>query len=80
MRGHALDVFHQRDWIFEDMVIDALQNGSTMSASFVEEGAVGVVDVSAAVPFGVEKFTGDFKPARHRAYVVVMVHAQSLSG
>src|ERR1700733_1404303 len=52
MRCHALDVFHQGDWVLEDFMVDALQQVANKHTCLLEDDAVGVVDVAAAVGCG----------------------------
>jgi len=48
---HAADVFHQLRNIFEDPVIDALEDIAYLRAGVVETGQEGIVDMPAAVGF-----------------------------
>jgi hypothetical protein len=80
MRRHALDVFHYGDWVFEDGLIDALQNVSHGHVCLMERDAVRIVDVAAAVLHSPDKLPADLKLACHRADIWLFAHGQSLFG
>ena len=80
MGGDALDIFHDRDGVFEDVMVDALDDVARCFAGGAKDGAIGIVDVPAAVGCGRRELAGNFKVARHLGDVVVEVHGQSLSG
>ena len=50
--GDALDVAHQRCRVFENVVVDALQNHGLLRTGLLEDDTIGVVDVAAAVGLG----------------------------
>ncbi len=80
MRRHALDIFHQRLRILEDVVVDALQNHAHRLARLLKDNAIRVVDVTASIEFGAHELTADFKLTSDRANVVFLDHDQSLFG
>lgn len=65
MSRNPLDVFHQRDRLLENIVVDALQNISRYRPGLIENGAIRVIDMSAAIRFGTPKLTVDLKMPRH---------------
>jgi hypothetical protein len=80
MRRHPLNILHDGDWVLEDVVIDALQDVADGLACLMEGGAIGVVDVAAAVGCCTPKFTVDLKLACYGADIVLFAHNQSLLG
>ncbi len=61
MRGDALDIFHERYRLLENIAVDALENVAGTLAAMIEANAISVVDVAAAVNFRADKFTGNLK-------------------
>src|ERR1700733_5049099 len=57
MRRHPLDVFHHGDWVLEDFVVNALKQVANKQTCLLEDNAVGVVDVAAAVGCGADKIS-----------------------
>src|SRR5262245_21859189 len=51
MHRHPLHVLHQRRWILEDVMIDALQNVANLGSGLVKHNRVGVIDVARPVRF-----------------------------
>ena len=80
VRSDPLNVFHQRDGAFEDVVIDPLQNGAVRRAILMELDTVSVVDVAAAIRDGLKKLAANFKLVRHCSGDLLFAHAQRLSG
>jgi hypothetical protein len=60
---HPLDVFHQDDRGFENVVIDTLKEVSRPPGAALKDCAVGVVDVAAAVRRGVDELTANLECA-----------------
>ena len=65
VRRHALHVFHERHRGLEDVMVDPLDDVTDGSAALVEDGAVGVVNVTAAVGAGVDELAVDLKLLRY---------------
>jgi hypothetical protein len=47
--GDAVHVFHQLDGLFENVVVDALDDEPDLLACLIEQGVIGVVDVPGSV-------------------------------
>ena len=80
VRGHALDVLHQGDRIFEDVVIDALQEIPRLHTVSLKDRVVGVVNMAAAIGRGAAKFTVDCECPGRRPHVVFAVQFHNFSG
>jgi hypothetical protein len=74
MRRDALDVLHDRHRVFEDVVVDALEDVAHRRAGLIKDGAVSVVDVAAAVRRGFLKSTVDLEVAGDQPDVVFEFH------
>ena len=61
MRGDADDVFHQLWHIFENVVVHALQDVAHAGAGLIIIRDKGVVDVTAAIAFGIKQSAGQGK-------------------
>ena len=70
---HALDVLHQRRRGLEHLRVNPLQDVSDERATLVEDGAIGVVNMTAAVRAGIEELPVDLELPRDRAQVVAQV-------
>ena len=78
MRRDAADVFHDAGGILENGGVEALQN--ITAADAVAGGcAPGVVDVSAAERFRLQKFAGQLKSAGDGANIGFEIHAANFS-
>jgi len=77
---NALDVFHDRGRVLEDIGINALQDVVRGHPGMAELSAVGVVNVAAAIGHSVAEFAAYLKLACGGANIVVFIHIQSLSG
>jgi hypothetical protein len=73
VRRHALDVLHQRRRIFENVMIDALNNVADARAALIENRAIGVIDVTAAIRIRSKKFATQGELRRHGAEVVSQI-------
>src|ERR1022692_1116277 len=80
MSCDALDVFHQGDRLLEDIVVDALQNVTRHRPRLIKNGAIGVIDMAAAIRFSTAELAVDLKMPRHVPDVMFRIHRQSLSG
>src|ERR1700733_7590064 len=52
MRRDALNIFHDRDGVFEDVVVDTLDDVAQRLAGIAKGNAIGIVDVTAAIRCG----------------------------
>src|ERR1700728_1442567 len=80
MGDDALNVLHHRDRIFEDVVIDALNESAFFLPVSIYLHAKGIVDVSTAVARRRQKSAVDLKSSGHRGQIVAVVHGHSLFG
>jgi len=71
MGRHPLDIVHHGDRILEDVVVHALDDIAYASAIFMEDSAIGIVDVAAAVGRRAAKLAIDGEMARDGADSVV---------
>jgi hypothetical protein len=80
MRRDTLNILHQGVGPRKDARIDALQNDALCSASPMEDDAICVVDMAAAVRRRSHKFAIDFKMPDNLGDIVRSGHGQSLLG
>jgi hypothetical protein len=71
----ALDVFHERDGIFEDVVIDALEDVTHSQAVLIRSDAKGIIDMTAAMRFGFQQIAVNPELAGDSQDVVFQGHA-----
>ena len=57
--GDPGDVIHQLFRLFEDVVVDALEDGRRSLSVRLEAGQVGIVDMARAVGLGVDQRAGE---------------------
>jgi hypothetical protein len=74
VRRDALNVLHERHRVFEDGVVDALEDVAHQRASLIKDGAVRVVDVANAVRRSFLKSTVDLEMAGYQSDVVFDFH------
>ena len=78
--GDALHVFHHLQWLFEDVVVDALDDEAHLPAGLIEHGAIRVVDVAGAIRDGTHEVRPHVEQRRDRADVVGCGHAGETGG
>jgi hypothetical protein len=78
MPRHPADIFHERNRVPKNIVVDALENVADLRAALVKDHTVGVIDMTAPVWPGAQKITKDLKLKRYGPYIVLKVHGKSL--
>jgi hypothetical protein len=66
-----LNIFHERNRILKDSVVDTLENVADSYATLVKHSTVSVVDVAAAVRLGTQKFAINLKLARDSTHIML---------
>jgi hypothetical protein len=79
VRRYALNVLHERDGVAEDSAIDSLQDVTYGSVAHKEDSAIRVVDVSAAVGRGAQKFAVDPEIASDEGGLDIFAHGESFT-
>ena len=71
MAGDLFYVFHDHDGVFENVVVDTLENVAVLSAIFrAVAGTVGGVDVTIAELFAVQELTADGELIANAGYAL----------
>ena len=76
MFSHAPYILHERNRIFENVMIDALEYIAPRRVAPAADHTIGVIDMAGAIGRSAQKFTLKLELARHGAHIVLQLYVR----